>query len=292
MNKDIAAWIDCWEKVRRRSEAFRDTVVLDIDSDQFDEIIILLNHSIHGCLSSQIDLINKQKFEGLIPLSRKIFESYVQLKYLAKYPDAKKHYALFERLKVSETYKYFLELNKSLQDSGEDPIANTEQVEYYKDRLKKVPDLISIFKGFGTEVGFFKDKKGGNKKWKTWYGNHGGFRNLEELAKSVQESRIYKLMYPTWSSSLHGQMVSIDYALSVSENKIITKNSQEYENECWNLFSMSFGAGFMSYMVTLIYFKREQFNDECEKLIEETKILGMEDSFRQFKEKLVDYYGL
>jgi len=291
MNQDIAAWHAGWDAIGARSGAFLNGIEIDLSKEDFSEILLLLKHSIDACISSQSLLIAESRFEGLVPLSRKIFETYVQLKYLVKYPKGLLHYAMFERLKSSENHKYLMHANQELIDAGEEALLSESEEADILGRVKKEEKLVAYFASLGIVRRKVKNKNGKETLAKSWYENYKEVAHLGALAEIVREKRLYVTFYPGWSGSQHGQTVSIDYALRLEDGRFETKTSEELRNECWNLFSLSVMIGAMGHLALVMKFDPGAYDRESNSLLDLARNLGMAGSFRSHFDKVKAYYS-
>jgi hypothetical protein len=126
---------------------------------------------------------------------------------------------------------------------------------------------------------------------RSWFENYRAIPNIGALAEIVKEKRMYLMFYPIWSASQHGQMVSVDYAIRVVGGRFETKTNEEFENECWNLFSLSLMAGAMSDLLLVLRFNPEKFDEEMETSLAYTGPLGMGAIFQVNFEKVRRYLG-
>jgi hypothetical protein len=291
MNQDIAAWQTVWNAINARSIAFLNGVEIDLSKEDFSEIHLLLKHSIDECISSQSLLIAGSRFEGLVPLSRKIFETYVQLKYLLKYPKGLLHYAMFERLKSAENHKALLHANRELIDGGEEPLFSESEEAEILGQIKKEEKLVAYFATLGIVRRKIKNKHGKETQAKSWYENYKAVPHLGALAEIVREKRLYVTFYPGWSGSQHGQTVSIDYALRLEGGRFETKTSEELRNECWNLFSLSVMIGAMGHLALVLEFDPGAFGREADALLDLARPLGMAGEFQSHFDNVKAYYS-
>jgi hypothetical protein len=290
MNTDIAAWHTVWGDIENHSKAFLNGIAIDLTQEDFSEILLLLKYSIDACISSQSLLIAGSRYEGLVPLSRKIFETYVQLKYLIRHPKGLLHYALFERLKSAENRKYLLQANLELIEGGEEPILSEAGEAEVAGRIKKEERLVAYFASLGTARRKVKNKNGKETQAKSWFENYKGIAHLGALADIVREKRLYVTFYPGWSGSQHGQTVSIDYDLRAVDGRFETKTSEEYRKECSDLFALSVMIGATAHLALVMRFDADGFDRESDALLDRVRPLGMGKDFQARFEALKAYY--
>jgi hypothetical protein len=289
MNVNLEDWIKCWNELKLRRDNSLARIVIDFQEGEFLEIQLLLNHSIGECIESQIVLMKNGKFEGLVPLARKLFELYVQLKYLAKHPEALKHYALFERLALIKNYQAHLETNEELISEGGDSIFTAEQISEIKRVIESRESIEKAFEEIGVVRKRYVTKYGDKKFSQNWYENFAELKKIKDLAFAVYESKMYKSFYSIWSASSHGEMVRTDYSVRIEGDRMISKTNEEYQNECWNLFSISFMAGIMSYYLLVAKHFRREAKREAIWLKIHTDILGMGSAFALNFEKTLGF---
>ncbi|MDB5104815.1 MAG: hypothetical protein JWP91_2504 [Fibrobacteres bacterium] len=290
MNKDIPAWLAVWDAIGARSKAFLNGIEIDLTKEDFSEILLLLKHSIDSCIASQSLLIAESRFEGLVPLSRKIFETWVQLKYLVRYPIGLRHYALFERLKTAENHRYLLQANMELVESGEEPILSESEEARVLSQIKKEERMVAYFASLGVARRKVKNKNGKETQAKAWFENYKGVPHLGALAEIVREKRMYVTFYPGWSGSQHGQTVSIDYALRAEDGRFETKTSDELRNECWSLFTLSVMIGAAAHLTLVMRSDPAAYDRESDALLEISRPLGMGKEFQAHFEKVKAYF--
>lgn len=289
MNVNLDDWIQCWSEIKKRRDSSLARIVINFEDEEYYEIQLLLNHSIGECIESQIVLMKNGKFEGLVPLARKLFESYVQLKFLAKHPDALKHYALFERLALIKNHQAHLETNEELIREGGESVFTDEQISEIKKVIESKDSIEKAFKEIGVVRQRYKTKGGNKKLSQSWYENYSEISNFKDLALAVYESKMYKSFYSIWSASSHGEMVRTDYSVRIEGNQMMSKTNEEYQNECWNLFTISFMAGLMSYFLLVATHFRREAEMEAVWLKIHTDILGMGNTFVSNFERTLEY---
>ena len=91
-----------------------------------------------------------------------------------------------------------------------------------------------------------KRKGGSGKKCSSWYENHAlslGFevKNLEQLARFVDEEEPYKVLYNPLSLSSHGKGVISDARPEFKDGMFQWGDIAGYKNASWNMIELDIG---------------------------------------------------
>lgn len=298
MDASIRNRLTGWERGAARSGEMLARIRIDLSREDFSELLPLLKHSIDAGIASQSLLIGHGRFEGLAPLARKIFETYVQLKYLMRHPGGLRHYALFERLKQADNHRYLLDANRELIADGEAPILSAEKESAIRDQAAKEASAIAYFRSLGVIRKRIKNRYGKESPAKSWFENFKGIPHFGALADSVGERRTHALFYPVWSASQHGQSVSVDYGLRAAEGGVAAeggltiKSGAESESEALGLLRVSILAGAVGHMLLVHRFEPEASETECLAIAEALEAGGLSEDFLADWEKARRYLGI
>lgn len=268
-----------WEALGTRSRAFLESVPVDLARDDFTELLILLKHSLDECVASQALLLARACCEGMVPLSRKILEVYVQLKYLARHPAALRHYALFERVKAAEDARRLLETDRELVAAGEPALLTSDQRAGTFRWAEREEAAAASFATLGVARRKVKDRRGREVLARTWFENYKGIGHIGGLAEVVGEKRLYARFYPAWSASQHGQSVSRDYALRLEHGRFATAASAAYAAEARELFDLSLLTAALAHLLLVRRFLPQAYAAEWAAALGLLEGLGLGEDF-------------
>jgi hypothetical protein len=263
-----------WPPLRLNLKQQASKILNKLDSLKRQEVIVLLFDRMIEDFDALMVLINSGKLSQSMLLSRPIMECHLQLKYLCKYPDASLDYALFESLETIRNYVDSVKVHEDRLNGGFISPFNESTIADFKDRIASKSELEKHYREKG--VSRLKRKGEHNKKCSSWYENHAlsiGFevRNLEQLARFVDEEDPYKVLYNPLSMSSHGKGVISDARPEYKDDVFSWGDISGYKNASWNMLELDIGIVLISSLYIVYKFNSDELDSFYKTILDQSQ---------------------